>query len=646
MPYYRLPLLTDYTLALRAFPRPRALLSNFGASRSALSQRPWTTGRSPMIRCQAGRHLSSNHHLGMSQRAPPPSAAPTDRGSKVSMPRLHQAVIAGNSVAELEQLVRSGDGDANQPDSEGRLALHALCAAGYYEAELPVYLMEQSRWLIPRTADVDARDRDGASALHLASMMSEYLVKDLLAAGADPAGMTPEGLTPLHLAARARQSNVIGMLLSAVAGRSDKVDARDQNGRTPLHYACRSGRSETVSLLLAAGADPTAQDANDRTPLDACTEFEEEQALWSDYGKPDLFESQDLIKTTIPDDWCANAVGGFKLDDPLRPWVAPGRVLRRYLKQTYGDPVPAKRFGIRSAQDTTGLHDVLPLLLGSLLKRGENAPDLKLRIEEDIRLCESKSMTYTVKSFRHLLSHGAFSSSSTALPGRNSAMELIQRCQDDLREAYGSLSDQRWDYLSLTVVEYLLRQREIQLLDRIFRHDDQLPPLGEEDVGNIARLLARHGFASLLETLINSRYGSKIADDISGPSTSVDPILVVACHRELPNMDVIRLLVERAGVDVDAQSRTGEQAFSDIERPGEVYEDDAVQAGMNTALHELAKGFYWWQVDQGIRYLVLSGADLGQRNEDGQTPLELAENMPEETFTKEAARALETSSTT
>ncbi|KAF3018866.1 hypothetical protein E8E14_008009 [Neopestalotiopsis sp. 37M] len=646
MPHSCLPLLTDYILALRAFPRPRAPLGNIGASRSALSLRAWSTSRSSMIRCQAARHLSSYHHLGISQRAPPPSAAPNALGSKIRMPLLHQGVIAGNSVAELEQLVRSGDGDVNQPDSKGRLALHALCGAGYYEAELPVYLMEQSRWLIPRTADVDARDRDGASALHLASMMSEYLVKELLAAGADPAGTTLEGLAPLHLAARARQSNVIGMLLSAMAGRSDKVNAQDQHGRTPLHYACRSGRFESVSLLLAAGADPTAQDVNDRTPLDACTEFEEEQALWSDYGKPDFFESQDLIKTTIPDDWCANAVDGVKLNDPLRPWVAPGRVLRQYLKQTYGDPVPAKRFGIRSVQDTAGLHDVLPLLLGSLLKRGENVPDLKHRIEEGIRLSESKRMTYTAKSFRHLLSHGAFNGSSTAPPEENSAMELIQRCQDDLQEAYGSLSHQRRDYVSLTVVEYLLRQRETQLLHRIFRYDDHLPPLREEDVGNIARLLARHGFASLMETLISSRYGPKIADDISGPSTSVDPILVVACHRELPNMDAIRLLVEQGGVDVNAQSRTGEEAFADIDRPGEVYEDDVVQAGMNTALHELAKGFYWWQVDQGIPYLVLSGADLGQRNEDGQTPLELAQNMPEETFTKEAASALEAPSNT
>ncbi|KAK2074367.1 hypothetical protein P8C59_008576 [Phyllachora maydis] len=324
--------------------------------------------------------------------------------SETSRPRLHQAVLTGTSAADLEQLVRSGDGHVNQPDPDGLLALHALCAEGCWEEELQAYV------------------------------------------------------------------------------------------------------------------------------------FEEEQALWSDYNKPDLYDSQDLMKTTIPDDW----------------------ILGQYLQQTYGEPLLAKRFRIRSAQDTAGLHDVLPLLLESLLKHGEKAPDLKLRIEQDIRLCEPEESFYNA---------------------------VTTSCE------------------------------------KFMAHSPTHVWTIKDDVGDIARLLAQHGFASLLETLIHSRYGSQIPDDISGPSTPVDPIMVVACRRELPNMNVVRLLVRQAGVDVNARSRTGEEAFADINRPGEVYADDAVK------------------VVQGIPNLILSGADLGQRSEDGQTPLELAENMPEATFTKEAARA-------
>lgn len=43
-------------------------------------------------------------------------------------------------------------------------------------------------------------------------MMSQYLVKELLAAGADPTRTTGDGMDALHLAAHARQSNIIGML--------------------------------------------------------------------------------------------------------------------------------------------------------------------------------------------------------------------------------------------------------------------------------------------------------------------------------------------------------------------------------------------------------------------------------------------------
>lgn len=73
------------------------------------------------------------------------------------------------------------------------------------------------------------------------------------------------------------------------------------------------------------------QDKQGTTPLDACTEFEEEQMLWSDYRKPGLDDLDGLMFTVIPHGWAHNAVGGFMMHDPLRPWVAPGRkyMLRR-----------------------------------------------------------------------------------------------------------------------------------------------------------------------------------------------------------------------------------------------------------------------------------------------------------------------------
>lgn len=626
MARFRLPLVGDLAV-FRAHPHPRPPLVGSSAARLA-------PGRS-LVRFPATQVCSSSLYTTMS-----PSTATGADARGGGNTAFHQAAMAGSTVGHLEKLAQSGI-DVNRPNAAGRLPLHTLCSVGYYDVELPVYLVDQARWLIQRTKNVDAPDVDGIRPLHLAAMMSEYLVKELLAAGADPSGITAEGLTPLHLASRARQSNIVGMLI-AVLTKSDNtvvIDARDQDGRSPLHHACRSGRYETVSLLLAAGVDPTVQDKHGLTPLDACTEFEEEQALWSDYRKPDLFESQDLMKTAISGDWNADAVGGVKMGDSLRPWVAPGRTLRDYMRRTFGGPFPAEIHCIGSPQHTTCLQDILNILTDALLKHGESMQTLKDQIAACIRRCESENLGLTSACFRYLQSD-LDPNNPRPTPSNDCVVECLRHCEDELREAYGRGLEQRQGYIGLAMVENLLRRREYRVLERVFRQDGPFGPVDGSDVGNIARLLARCGFAHLLETLINSKYGREVAADISGPSTSADPILVVAARRELPNMDVIRLLVEKGRVDVNAKSRTGEEAFADIDRPGMVFEDDAVQPGLNTALHEFSKGFHWWHVEQGIPYLLSLGADVEQRNEAGQTPLELADNMPKETFTEEASKAL------
>ncbi|UZP34151.1 hypothetical protein NXS19_001967 [Fusarium pseudograminearum] len=77
-----------------------------------------------------------------------------------------------------------------------------------------------------------------------------------------------------------------------------------------------------------------------------------------------------------------------------------------------------------------------------------------------------------------------------------------------------------------------------------------------------------------------------------------ESLLMVACRRSTSNMEVIRILVEKKGVNIKAQGPNG-----------------------ITALHILAVGKYWWQHALAIPYLVSKGADLEARNTDGCTPL-------------------------
>jgi hypothetical protein len=135
---------------------------------------------------------------------------------------------------------------------------------------------------------------------------------------------------------------------------------------------------------------------------------------------------------------------------------------------------------------------------------------------------------------------------------------------------------------------------------------DRLPKFYGSDEGDKKlHFLAKHGLADILETL-----GSTSTDSGIG-----EPLLHTACRRDLPNMAVLGVLVEKFRVDVNAKS--------EAEEPEDEYED--AEPGGMSALHYLANGYHWWQAAQGIPYLVTqSGADKDLRNEGGKTPLRIA----------------------
>jgi ankyrin repeat protein len=141
--------------------------------------------------------------------------------------------------------------------------------------------------------DLNAKDIDGYTPLHLAAASSEAQTFNLLQAGACISAKAFNLRTPLHCAARARKSNILAMLLdhaneAATSDQALDVDAKDKGDRTPLHDACRSGRPESVRILLDHGAcadqpydRPASAFVDSGSPLMACTEFVQEDKLWS-----------------------------------------------------------------------------------------------------------------------------------------------------------------------------------------------------------------------------------------------------------------------------------------------------------------------------------------------------------------------------
>ena len=112
--------------------------------------------------------------------------------------------------------------------------------------------------LTEQQADVNARQGDGATALHWAAHWNDLETAELLIrAGASANVANDYGVTPLLLACTNGSAPMAAILLRAGADPNGVLPT----GETPLLKASRTGNVETVTLLLAAGADVNAREA-------------------------------------------------------------------------------------------------------------------------------------------------------------------------------------------------------------------------------------------------------------------------------------------------------------------------------------------------------------------------------------------------
>lgn len=133
------------------------------------------------------------------------------------------------------------------------------------------YAILQDRLRLARTmvtkygADIQQRDEDGNSLLHLATSAGSFRsMQFLLNSGLSAKAGNKKHLTPLHLS---RDSEKTNLLLKKGAA----INAMDALGRSPLHIACSQTQSpiaiDNIQALLDAGASPISRDNRGTSPL-------------------------------------------------------------------------------------------------------------------------------------------------------------------------------------------------------------------------------------------------------------------------------------------------------------------------------------------------------------------------------------------
>lgn len=111
---------------------------------------------------------------------------------------------------------------------------------------------ETVRALLKQKVDVNAREGDGATALHWAVVLDDIeVVQGLLRAGANVNAANDYGVTPVSLACTNRNADVVKKLLVAGAD----PNAATSMGETALMTCTRTGSADAVAALLDHGAN-------------------------------------------------------------------------------------------------------------------------------------------------------------------------------------------------------------------------------------------------------------------------------------------------------------------------------------------------------------------------------------------------------
>ncbi|KAM0351521.1 hypothetical protein ACHAPU_002526 [Fusarium lateritium] len=517
----------------------------------------------------------------------------------------HELVLAPHctrvaSVArEYLQLFEKAGLKTDTPNYSGTTPLHLACqmrADGDYQVNC--HARDAFDYLLGHSSDLNAADTQGLRAIHFAASTNEYTVDRLLRAGADPFVTTNQGMNPLHIASRCKRSNNLGLILQQMHALSPEakkvaVNQKDVLQYTPLHYASRSGIIESVSLLLEAGAcaNPkfdTSQGTRNTEPwyppILQCVFSRVEDSLWK----------RGSLQETLRDN-------EYHICD-LRAPVSQGTIAAGYTvedeKRHYGELVCGPELEVFDpVHDVSRYDEIMRTLIGAGADMYARLHNSTSALDSAMQFAAEKGDDYVTKLLWEY--HDKAGGSESPTPYHIGAHLSRARRQAEtamLMETFiPSAKETTWERVGM-----LLKGRQYSVVKGLYEAGADYTAVDSNGLSVLQRMV-ECGFYELVEDCCSVEEVAKF-DDVRWRSAQeaegLEPLLLAACRRSTPNMEVIHTLIEKKKVDLNARS-----------------------SGGLTALHILAMGKHWWQVARAMPYLVSRGANLEARDDNERTPL-------------------------
>lgn len=167
---------------------------------------------------------------------------------------VHEAAQQGD-LAALKKLVAANPKCINEkaPDSQWTPLHCAMLAVSWTQPDLQRSLAVVN-FLISKGANLNAKDKNGDTALHFAINVRKTTVARLLIShGAKVNVVNNRGESVLHRSAATVPASADRDLTELIISKGGKVNAKDNDGLTPLARARQSGNMSAQQTLLRHG---------------------------------------------------------------------------------------------------------------------------------------------------------------------------------------------------------------------------------------------------------------------------------------------------------------------------------------------------------------------------------------------------------